>query len=148
MKITIEEIKNSLETEVVIKCKLRDDYVESIVASLRLFDSNVTAKKDGSYFLLSPGEIFYFESVDDKVYCYGEKEVYETSLRLYEIEEKFLGTTFLRVNKSMILNITKISEFKSLINGRMEAVLSNGEKVEISRNYVKALKILLMGIRK
>ena len=67
---------------------------------------------------------------------------------MYEIETSFRGSPFLRVNKSMILNVTKIREFKSLLNGRMEAVLDNSERIEISRNYVPALKVMLGGMNK
>ena len=148
MKIVIEEIRNIPDTEIVIKCRKRDDYVESIVASLRLFERNVTGKKEGSSFIITAAEVYYFESVDDKVFCYAEKEVYETSLKLYEIETSFRGSPFLRVNKRMILNVTKIREFKSLLNGRMEAVLDNSERIEISRNYVPALKVMLGGMNK
>lgn len=43
----------------------------------------------------------------------------------------------------MILNIYKIKGFKSQINGRLEALLLNGERVEVSRKYVKELKYRL-----
>jgi DNA-binding LytR/AlgR family response regulator len=145
LKIVIEEILNISETEIVIKCRRRDDYVDSIITSLRLFERKITGKKEGSSFILTAADVYYFESVDDKVFCCAEKEVYETSFKLYEIETTFKGSPFLRVNKSMILNITKIREFKSLLNGRMEAVLDNEERVEISRNYVPALKVMLGG---
>lgn len=148
MKVTIEEIANLQETEVIVKCKDRSGSVEGIIATLRLFDNIITVKKDNHNFILTPQEIFYFESVEDKVFCYGEKEVFETNNRLYEIENYFANTTFLRINKYIVLNANKIESFKATINGRVEANLTNGEKVEISRNYVPALKIMLGGGRK
>ncbi|NCA66494.1 MAG: LytTR family transcriptional regulator [Clostridia bacterium] len=148
MKITVEEIANITETEVIVKCKERCDNVNSIIATLRLFDNNITVKADGKGFLISAPDIFYFENVEDKVFCYTEKEVYETSYRLYELENIFGNSTFLRINKTIILNANKIKSFKAALNGRMEAKLFNGEMVEISRNYVPALKLMLGGNRK
>ena len=57
----------------------------------------------------------------------------------------FSNSMFIRINKYNILNANKIKSFKSGLNGRMEAYLKNGEKVEISRNYSPALKLLLRG---
>ena len=36
-------------------------------------------------------DIYYFEAVDNKVFLYLEKEVYETKLKLYELEDIFQG---------------------------------------------------------
>ena len=108
MKITVEEIANLKETEVVIKCLKRTNKVEAIVDTLRLFDRAINAKREGQTHLIRPHDVYYFDSVDDKVYCYTESEVYETSYRLYELENALTRSTFLRVNKSIILNIAKI----------------------------------------
>lgn len=147
MKITVEEISNITDTEIVIKCKEKSDNVESIIATLRLFDHNITAKRDDTRYIITAKDVYYFESVDNKVFCYTAKEVYETSYKLYEVETIFANTTFLRINKNIVLNANKIRSFKAALNGRMEAKLINGELVEISRNYVPALKLLLGGKR-
>lgn len=44
--------------------------------------------KDDQTFLLSPSSVLYIESVDKKTFIYCQKEVYETPLRLYELEEE------------------------------------------------------------
>ncbi len=148
MRLSVEEISNLAETEVIVKCRERSGEVLGIVATLRLFENNIAAKKEGESFIIAPSEILYFESVNDRVFCYTERDTYETAYRLYELEERFLRSTFLRINKNIILNASKISCFSAALNGRMEARLINGEKVEISRNYVPALKLLLGGMRK
>ena len=40
----------------------------------------------------------------------------------------------------MIVNLKKIKTVKSDLSGRMEAAMLNGEKIVISRNYVKEIK--------
>jgi len=145
MKIKVQEIANLSEIEIVVNCRERNESVNTIVDTLRLFDRVITGKKEDKTFLIRPHEIFYFDSVNDKVFCYTDKEVYETSYKLYELENALTRSTFLRINKSVIVNFSKIIAFKSESNGRMEATLKNGEKVEISRNYVQALKVVLGG---
>ena len=41
---------------------------------------------------------------------------------------------------SMIVNLKKIKAVKSDLSGRMEATMLNGEKIVISRSYVKEIK--------
>lgn len=147
MKITVEEIVNIKELEIVVKCNKRNDSVNTIVDTLRLFDRVISGKKEGKTYLIRPHEVLYFDSVDDKVYLYTDKDIYETPYKLYEMENALSRSTFLRVNKSVVLNVAKIQSFKSASNGRMEAMLSNGERIEISRNYVQALKVMLGGNR-
>ncbi len=145
MKIRTEHISNIAETEVIIRCREDSRDAERIAGALRLLDKTISGRKDGQIYPLPACDIFYFESADDKTFCYTAKDVYEISYRLYELEELFSGSSFLRVNKYLILNTDKLQSFRSTINGRMEALLKNGEKVEISRNYVPALKLLLGG---
>lgn len=71
---------------------------------------------------------------------YLEKEVYETKLRLYELEDTFQGTDFFRASKSCILNLAKVKGLSPAFNGRFEALMRNGEKIIISRQYVPVLK--------
>ena len=78
--------------------------------------------------------------MDNKVFLYLEKEVYETKLKLYELEERFVGTDFLRVSKSVIMNLAKVKTLSPAFNGRFEATMKNGEKVIVSRQYVPVLK--------
>ena len=89
---------------------------------------------------LEPGEVFYFESVDNKVFAYTDKGVYEVRRKLYEIEEEYGHMDFLRISKSSIVNAAKIAYLKPIFNGRFEAKLKNDEKIIISRQYIPELK--------
>ena len=51
----------------------------------------------------------------------------------------------IRVSKSMIVNLMKITSVRPALNGRFSAVLKNGEEIIISRKYVPALKQILKG---
>ena len=52
---------------------------------------------------------------------------------------------FLRVSKSTLLNLMKVSAIKPALNSRFTAVLQSGEQVVITRKYVPALKKALKG---
>ena len=47
---------------------------------------------------------------------------------------------FLRISKSVIANVSKISLISRAFGAKLEAKLKNGEKIIISRQYVPELK--------
>ena len=52
---------------------------------------------------------------------------------------------FLRVSKSTLLNLIKVSAIKPALNSRFTAELPSGEQIFISRKYVPELKKALKG---
>ena len=142
-KVTITQIDKREEQEVVVRCHDINGEVVSIVEKLKNGDSIFLGIKDGKTFQINVKDIFYIESVDNKTYIYLQKDVFETKLKLYELEEKLKGTKLFRCSKSMILNIAKIRSVSPSVNSRLEASLINGEKVIISRQYVGTLKKIL-----
>lgn len=61
--------------------------------------------------------------------------MFETALRLYEMEERLEGCDFLRVAMSCAVNFRRIASLRPEINGRLVATMDNGEQVIISRQY-------------
>ena len=66
--------------------------------------------------------------------------MYEIKARLYELEDKLSNTTFVRISKSVIANLRKLKSIKRTKGSRLEADLSNGEKLIVSRQYVGTIK--------
>lgn len=140
MKIIINESEENEEIEITINCKRIDENLLKVISSIRAFDEKITGNKDGKIFIIDIEKIYYFESVDKKTFIYMDKEVYETNLRLYELEEKFSNSDFFRASKSTIINLAKIKEIIPVFGGRVEVILENDERQIISRQYVPILK--------
>lgn len=140
MRLIIEEDKRFEDAEIRITCPVMTPQLEELVALIRLHTFSVAARKGDETHLLHLNEVFYFESVDGKTFIYAENEVYETDLRLYQLEEELARSQFSRVSKSVLLNLTHLKSVKSLANGRMSGTLDNGEQVIITRRYVSELK--------
>lgn len=139
MKITIEAPKPGEEDEIIVRCASLDERVLKLIQSLRTEDK-LTGYIEDKIVKLSLKEIYYFEAVDNKVFSYTAKETFEIHKKLYEIEQEFEHTDFLRISKSVIVNVSKIAYVKPIFNGRFEAKLKNDEKVIVSRQYVTELK--------
>lgn len=140
MKIIVEDREADEEDTIVIRCKELDDDLLKLIYNLKMGKEKIVGTKDGKMSMIEPDSIYYFETVDNKVFLYCEKEVFETKLRLYEIEHEFNKTDFFRVSKSTIINLSKVKSINPIFNGRFEAILKNQERIIISRQYVSNLK--------
>lgn len=94
-------------------------------------------RKNGIEKRLLLQEIYYFEAVEKKCFAYLEKQVYQVEGNLQTIEEQYGNLGFVRINKSMVLNLLKIDELKACVNMKTQAILENGEIVVINRSYKK-----------
>ncbi|MBE5875608.1 MAG: LytTR family transcriptional regulator [Lachnospiraceae bacterium] len=147
MKVTIMDPLAGEEEEIIIKCARLSDTALALISELKKNEgvrgkatSRLHVYLDGEIHLIEPTAVYYFEYVDQKVFAYCKENVYEIKKKLYELEEILPGQDFIRVSKSSILNLDKISSLAPAFGGRFEANLKNGEKIIISRQYVNTLK--------
>ncbi len=140
MKITIEALADGVEEEIIIRTNTMDSDIINLIYAVKAGRNRITAFYENEIVQLDSKEVYYFESVDNKVYACCEKKVFEIKQKLYELEEIYKQTDFVRISKSMIVNISKVSKIVPMFNGRLEGVLCNGEKVIITRQYVANLK--------
>lgn len=140
MKITIENIPDGSEPEIIIKCNQMDESLMRLVYSVKSAYKKLVGICENQIYMVEQKDVFYFEAVDNKVFIYCREKVFESKQKLYEIEEEYDKTDFFRASKSIILNLSKIESMRLDFGGRFEALLQNGEKVIISRQYVPILK--------
>jgi len=140
VKIIINENATIDETEIIINCRQADEQIMRICAGLRVFDKKVTGFLDGQTFLLNASDILYVETVERKTFLYTAGQVYETPLKLYELEERLAGEDFIRATKSCVLNFAKVKSLRGDFGGRMLCTLENGEIVTVSRQYATTIK--------
>jgi len=139
MRIIIQEPKDGEEDEIIVKCRNLSPDVVQLLNKLKT-QGLLIAYIDNEIHRLHPLDIYYVEAVNNKTFLYGETLVYESKLKLYELEEMLYANDFLRVAKSLIINLNKLKSFAPALSGRLEAVMANGERVTISRQYVGVLK--------
>jgi DNA-binding LytR/AlgR family response regulator len=140
MKITITTPEPGQEDEIIIRCHHLDERVLELIRTLKNEKAKLSAYTADGITMLDLEDVYYFESVDNKVFAYCAKQVYEIRRKLYELEADYEGTDFLRISKSAIVDLSKIVHLSAVFNGRLEAKLKNGEKIIISRQYVPALR--------
>ncbi len=135
MKLQIIYDDSVQEPEITVVCRELSAELQRLIASLQAADRRLTGMKDGQIFLLPPEEIVYIDTADKHIFIYTAGEVYETQLRLYELEKQLPPSDFFRANKSCIVGIRHIRSLKADIDGRLLLTMDSGDKLWVSRQY-------------
>lgn len=145
MKITLEKIEEG-EEELIVRYREMDTRLEAILHLAQGQGEKLSGIREGlegQIFLLSPEDIYYFESVDGMVYAYLQDSVYRIQEGLNDLLNRYESRGFFRCSRTMLVNIYRITYLKSETEGRILATLNNGEKIMISRKYAILLRSLL-----
>ena len=145
MKLEVRKIPETEPEMVEIRYHWITDEVQEIISFVKSRQGQLSALQDGKRYEVLVADLFYAESVDDRVFLYTAADSYEIRMKLYELEDLLKNNSFFRVSKSMIVNLMKITSVRPALNGRFSAILKNGEEIIISRKYVPALKQILKG---
>ena len=135
----IDKPQDGEEEHIVVKCHNISPELLSVLNSLKAQGNSLIAYIGNEIHKVDPPDILYIESVDNKTFLYCEENVYESRQKLYELEE-IMSNDFLRISKSVIVNLSKVKSLIPSMSGRLDAILSSGERVVISRQYVGNLK--------
>ena len=145
MKLETRKIPENEPEMVEIRYHWITDEIHEIITFVKSRQGQLSAVRDGKRFEVPVVDLFYAESVDDRLFLYTASDSYEIRMKLYELEDLLKNKSFLRVSKGMIVNLMKITSVRPALNGRFSAVLKNGEEIIISRKYVPSLKSVLKG---
>ncbi len=141
MKFKIEFDDNSTETEVVIRCKELNDEVialQKAFSKTEGLSQQLLLYKDDTEYFMPINEIIFFETVEKSVKVHTVDGVYDSKLKLYEVEELY-PQKFMRVSKSSIVNISKIFSITRTISGCFVKFQGSIKQVYVSRMYYKDL---------
>lgn len=101
---------------------------------------SVLGKKDDKYEVIPYIKILYIESFGHDVYVKLMNDSYLVKERLYELEIAFSEQSFIRINKSMIVNKYGIKEIIPSFNSRLTLVMKNDDVLYVSRSYLPMFK--------
>lgn len=146
MKITIRTDESIEEMEIVINCPRLTPQLDKVIASLRLLDRQLQVQRGEEIFFLDVSQVLYIDTADKKTFIYTEKEMYESSLKLYELENQLENAGFFRAGKSCILNLKHVRSLKADFDRRIRVTMENEEQLIVSRQYAEKLKKRL-GVR-
>jgi len=140
MIIKLERDVAQNDIEIVIKYPSENKIIDDIVSFLKTYEIQIECYSKDGIKKVNVSDIYYVESIDKIAVVFCEKENYQTNFRLYQLNEKLADKGFIQVSKYCIMNINKLDKFKPLLNSRMEAIMTNGARININRNYLDNIK--------
>lgn len=145
MQVSIKQIDNPFNECVTIECVKITNEVTAIETYVKSLGDNLTGWIGDRIYTFSLVDVMYFEAVDERLFAYTIQKTFELKNRLYEIEELYKDKWFFRCSKSFIINLLAVLSVSPALNGRFTAHMKNHQKIIISRQYVKQLKVKLQG---
>ena len=141
MKITLQKIETE-EEEIIIRYREMTREISDVMKLLSGTDGRLSGVKEdeGRQYYFALEEVYYFESVDGRLYAYLEKAVYRLREGLEEIAEQYAQRGIVRCARTMAVNLYQVEWLKSQPGGRILASLRNGEQIVISRRYAGELR--------
>ena len=149
MKIRIEICEDG-EEELILRAHVRDerirrieDALEGIVKSSR----DITLYSSGTEYYIPLADILFFESSEGRVYAHTKDNTFGAPHKLFELED-ILPSSFVRISKSVIVNVRAISSItRELVGNGTVAFAGCLKKTYFSRSYYKILRDKIDEIR-
>ena len=112
MKVSVIRPSSDEEDEIIFRCHTLSDDMDKLIYRLRYGEIKFTGYDEHGISTIAASDIYYFETVDNKVFAYCKQRVYEVKERLYQLEGVIEELPFMRISKSMIVNIEKSCIFR------------------------------------
>ncbi|MBP3477191.1 MAG: LytTR family transcriptional regulator DNA-binding domain-containing protein [Lachnospiraceae bacterium] len=140
MKINIHVDDGFDDMEVQINCPELTPDIEKIISMIRMMDMKIAVKKDDETVMMDMSDVFYVESIDRVTFLYTENQIFESDMKLYELDNILCTRGFFKASKSCLINLKRIKSLKADINRRIRVTMENGEQIVVSRMYADELR--------
>ena len=141
MKVNLFVSRDIEEPHADIHTNELTDNITRAMSILESEDSNdmLAVKKGSDIALLEFSDVYMFRVENKQVKVYTDSSEYQVKKPLYQVEES-LGSDFVRISKTTIVNLKKVERVAPSLKGMMFIQLKNGLKDNISRKYLPDFK--------
>jgi len=102
----------------------------------------LAVKSDGRFTFVKVADINYVQAAHNYVELHEDKQAHLLRETISAIETRLPADKFVRISRSVIVNIGRIKELRPLFYGEYTVTLQNGTKLTWSRRYRNKLKQL------
>jgi len=104
------------------------------------FSNNLFVQKSEKLVNLPVQNIVHLEASKDYTIISTKTEQYVSSTGISKLEEKLDPEVFIRIHRSTIINLQKLTEIEKYGSGNLAAHMENGKTFPISRSYAKSIR--------
>ena len=139
MRVEQRQVKDQPLT-VIVEYPEYDKSVDNLINKIKNMSISFTGKSDGKTVSIDISDIYYIENVERKIFLYSKKDIYRYDGSMADIDSSILETDLVRISRTCFMNVSHLKEIMQIKNSHLEAVLDNGEKLIVSRKYLKDIK--------
>ena len=139
MRVEQRQVKDQPLT-VIVEYPEYDKSVDNLINKIKNMIISFTGKSDGKTVSIDISDIYYIENVERKIFLYSRKDVYRYDGSMADIDSSIGETDLVRISRTCFMNVSHLKEIMQIKNSHLEAVLDNGEKLIVSRKYLKDIK--------
>lgn len=114
-------------------------------ANLSEMQQTISLKSGTEWLRVKIESIGWIEAAGDYMCVHTAEETHIVRKTLRQFEQELDSTTFPRVNRSTIVNLSKVTRLTPNSNGEYIATLSTGDEIKVSRKYKLKLDELNSG---
>lgn len=142
MKVEIRVDPACAETKIVIHTDRMTDKIEALARSLSAPPDAIPAQTDRGVELLAVESIMRIYTERQKLYVQTAERIYPLKTRLYEMEKRLEGHSFVRISSSELVNTRMITGMDFSLAGTIRISLKGGVTTYASRRNVASIKKL------
>jgi len=111
--------------------------------STRWIERRFVLRTGGRISFLKAGEVDWIEAAGNYLRLHAGKEAHLIRETMKGIEERLEPGMFVRIHRSVIVNVERIAELEPAFHGEYWVVLRDGTRLASSRSYSAGLKALV-----
>lgn len=95
----------------------------------------IIVKDRDRFVVLRTSDVDWFESAANYVELHVNRRSYLVRITMNELQAQLKGTSFVRIHRSTIVNLDRVTEIKPSPHGDFQVHLQNGQVLRLSRAY-------------
>ena len=139
MKVEVKISADITQPYAVIYANELTEEIKLAAAILEKEKKAIAVNDNDRIVVLQPAEVYMIRMENSAVAVYCQSKKYTSKKRLHEIAAQ-LGNEFMRISKSVYVNLKQIDCVEPFFNGMMNLKLKNGCSEYISRKYLPEFK--------
>ena len=115
--------------------------LETIASPMRYL-KRLAVRSGGKTVLVGVDEIDWIEAAENYVQLHTARSKHLLHVPLSTLEKSLDPAIFLRIHRSVIVNVTRIRELEPIAHGEYAVTLAGGARLQSGRNYSQKLRTL------
>ncbi len=114
--------------------------VQGLIKRIESLDVSFSVIAEDGQLRIARSDVYYMEVVDRKAFLYTKKDVYRLDASMQDVPDLTSDSDLVRISRTCIMNTSHLTGIRQLKNSHLEAMLDNGEKLIVSRKYLRDIK--------